>query len=774
MKKTPMLVLGLSFLLIVLVLGFNGWMNIASLKKNHTESVVGNYVVAGGEAKRTIEYALKYGKKLDNFFGLPEILERIHERAPNIENIRLISPEGQIIYSRQPENNIRLASRQAAQAGFRGEAAGKSHIVLREGAKVHIFLPLRDKDAHWLGSLELVFDEAMAGIDEYLTMTVKLLLAVAACTLILLAAIFRLVKIIDEQGNIRRRRLLVLLAAVLGCAQMVSAVINQEQFQKIYVAAVKKNTAITAEIIAKDIERVIGLGVIYSQLPPLERWLEQVTRFVPEIEAVRFDTAAAMVKRPPALAGDGRDDLGYEKLLKADTSGATARLQIVLSQKYLDMRTRDMLLDTGTVTLISFFFMSEILIFMSLLLEGRTRSSGDGETATGAGVIRPLAFLFFMAVDLSITIIPLHTKTMLESLGGLPASAVIGLPISVEMFCAGATTLAAGAVIDRKGWRAPFFAGLLLLAAGALMSGWAETILPFIAARGVVGCGYGFGWLAMRGYVAGLKTPEAKAKGFSALNAGIYAGNICACALGAMLAERLGYSGVFFVAVFVLMLVGLFAAFFVRQDGEAPGTTTAAAGGSDWKAFIRDKAVLALIFLVTIPSALCLTGFLNYFFPVYANAQGISGANIGRAFMIYGVSIVYLGPIIGKYLAGPSRSLPLIAGACCIGVTALAQFSLLGGAGAALTAIFLFGIADSIGLITQNTYLLNLPATEALGRGKALAIFSMCKKMGQMSGPMALAWGCGWGATQSGIGLIGLLYLGAVGAFVFCMRRSTN
>ena len=209
---------------------------------------------------------------------------------------------------------------------------------------------------------------------------------------------------------------MILLAVVLGGAQLVSAVINQEHFQEIYVAAVKKNTAITADIIAKDIERVVGLGVLYSQLPPLEPWLKHVTRSVPEIETVRIDTKATVTERPPAPPGGAGDNLRYEKLLKADTSGAATRLQLVLSQKYLDGRTRDMLLDTATMALISFFFMSEMLIFMSLLLRQRATWSGAGETATGAGVIRPLAFLFFMATDLSISIIPLHTKTMLESL----------------------------------------------------------------------------------------------------------------------------------------------------------------------------------------------------------------------------------------------------------------------------------------------------------------------------------------------------------------------
>ena len=70
---------------------------------------------------------------------------------------------------------------------------------------------------------------------------------------------------------------------------------------------------------------------------------------------------------------------------------------------------------------------------------------------------------------------------------------------------------------------------------------------------------------------------------------------------------------------------------------------------------------------------------------------------------------------------------------------------------AALATIFLFGVADSIGFIAQNTFLLSLPATKKLGRGTTLGLFSMTKKLGQMLGPMMIAWGVGFGATQEGI-----------------------
>lgn len=48
-----------SCLLVTLVLLFSGILNIGSFRKNYVESLVGSYTVAGGEARRQIEYALK-------------------------------------------------------------------------------------------------------------------------------------------------------------------------------------------------------------------------------------------------------------------------------------------------------------------------------------------------------------------------------------------------------------------------------------------------------------------------------------------------------------------------------------------------------------------------------------------------------------------------------------------------------------------------------------------------------------------------------------------
>jgi len=44
-------------------------------------------------------------------------------------------------------------------------------------------------------------------------------------------------------------------------------------------------------------------------------------------------------------------------------------------------------------------------------------------------------------------------------------------------------------------------------------------------------------------------------------------------------------------------------------------------------------------------------------------------------------------------------------------------------------------------LVLVVFFLLNISATHTFGQGKALGIFSMTKKFGQMLGPLVIAWG---------------------------------
>lgn len=54
----------------------------------------------------------------------------------------------------------------------------------------------------------------------------------------------------------------------------------------------------------------------------------------------------------------------------------------------------------------------------------------------------------------------------------------------------------------------------------------------------------------------------------------------------------------------------------------------------------------------------------------------------------------------------------------------------------AFVAVLLLGFADSFGLAAQGSYFLSLDASQKVGSGVSLAIYSVFYKVGQMLGPL--------------------------------------
>ena len=81
-------------LLLLAIVAMNLWLNTASYKKYYSESLAASHAVAAGSAQRTIEYAVKYGKPLGNFYGMPELLHSVKQAIPEVEDVRIILPNG--------------------------------------------------------------------------------------------------------------------------------------------------------------------------------------------------------------------------------------------------------------------------------------------------------------------------------------------------------------------------------------------------------------------------------------------------------------------------------------------------------------------------------------------------------------------------------------------------------------------------------------------------------------------------------------------------------
>jgi predicted MFS family arabinose efflux permease len=769
-RKIYLATLLASLFVLVIVLSFNAWLSMTALKKNYVTSLTGSYTVAGSECRRKIEYAVRYGKPLENFYGMKELLQEVKQDATDLIDVRVVLPNGKILYDLKGRAAGALSDKLFRELDFRPNL--KENIVIRHEGNYALFLPLLDSQNKCIGLLNLVFNESLvnARVHLFWQQNIRDMLAVASLAAVSLGILLFVIPIVNKAGVIRKKLIFTILLSVLGAAQIYYGLANVTMLKNMYLDIARKNMQLSGRIIQKDINQILLKGVPYTEMAGIEAWFGNIMGMMKETGSIAIHDAKGRT-RYTSSSSDAKNDSqlpppDYTSTLPLNRSlnGEEGTLQIVLSRAYIDAKIRDLRLDVLTILVTSFFFAVELIIFLLFLLTMQTQKAGTVaapvEENLTIRIIRPLAFLFFIVFDMSISFIPLYMKKLYEPFLGLPKDIILGLPISAEMFCIALSSFLAGLLIDKKGWRLPFFLGLSVVGTGILFSALAPNALFFIVARAIIGIGYGFTLVSMEGYLLTSQSKNSRLAGFSQLYAGLYAGKLCAAALGAMLAERLGYSTVFFIQIAMLSVPLAFALCFTQShsQGSAATAPTPKTEQGAVRHFLQNRQILTFFLLITLPSMVCTVGFLCYFFPLFSNNAGVSTSNTGRAFMLYGVCFILLGPYLGRFIARQSNAITYVYLAGAIGVTAMFVFFWQGSFIAALIAIFLLGLSDTINSVAQTGYFLNLEATHTLGEGKGLGLLRLTRKIGEALGPIVFG-GVLLLGIRTGIGLVGATYL---------------
>jgi predicted MFS family arabinose efflux permease len=754
-NKVRVLFITISTILLIIVLGFTGALNIMSFEKNYSESLISSYTVLGGETVGKIEYAIKYGKPLDSFWGMDKLLAEIMVNSTEIDMVQVVSNNGQVLYDQEG----------IVYDGYIPESIWKSFILqntegennfaaLEDAGKYYLFLPIVDRDNQYIGNLNIIFDESVINsvVKTYQVALIKYLVLMVMIGFIVFTLVFMRVSFSDHNGRVKRKTFIVVILVVLGFLQIIYGLLNYNIFKKAYLEVAHNNTVTISKVIQNDVNSVITKGIPYNELYNIQDYLQRIITTTPEIENIHiYENYTPRASK-----------YMYIQELATDLHGKRGSVGVEISQKNIAKKLQNILLDTITVLVISFLLMVEVTLFLIVLIEKRFSKGmkiidSDNWNRQTIPMVRYLAFLVFLAGYMSTSFIPILMNNLYEPILSLPKNVVLGLPISVEMFFGALAAVGAGYSIDKKGCKSVLLKGVLIFCMGAVISAIARDPIWFIVARSIAGAGFGLALMALRTIVISTSDPLFKNQGIAAMNSGAFAGVNCGVIIGAMLADRIGYSQVFFVACAIIIIAFFAACVFIENVMPIAARKQVSTNQSKTSKFILDKDVLSFFIFVLIPFSIC-GRFLNYLFPIFAESRGVSSANVGRAFLINGLIIIYLGPILSriseKYL-GTKKSLVLAS--LIIGISMLI-FASFGTLAAAFATVILLGLADSFGVAAQSNYFLGLRAVSSLGEGKAIAYFSIVGKLGQMLGPFAFGSLAAFGMVK-GVGVVGVVAL---------------
>lgn len=792
-RKTGLIFAISAFVLIIVVLGFTGGLNISSFQQKYEESVVGSFVVPSEQMISKIEYAVKYGKEISNFYGMEGMLTELLIELPEVNGVQISLPNGDMVYNQAGPiehkesvgsiiKNVR-ESFSTSNESDGGRVTPKKYVLSLEHEEYKVFLPIYNNYGSWIGSLSLTFDKEVVSSRtwEYLSMLIQYLIILALLAAVILGIYAFTFSFINEEGKFKRKQVLVFTIIILSVIQIIYGWLNYNLFSQAYIEASEEVAFSTANSIQKDITSVLDKGVPYDKFYQFDEYLERVLQTLPAIGHVTLIDEEQ-------LLFSSNSDLSYDQInlesdfvhltdLSIDRTGVQPKMSVHLSESFIKKQLQAIILDTLTVLVTSILFMIEIAILVILFLskgisrKDTTPDEFESDNTEGlskdrglrglkdTAIVRPLSFIFHTAIFFSAAFIPIMSKQLYEPLWGLSQNFIIALPITLEMFGAGLGIILAGIWVDKKGWKPIFLFGAISAILGMYVSSSeSNSILSFSLARGLAGLGYGTSFMALRGLVTMASTEKQRTEGLTSFFAGLYAGVNCGIIVGAMLADRIGYFDVFKIALIVVGITTLVVIFSMKNVVSVSLTHTQsgkAIKGSLLR-FISNRQVIAFLVLIALPIAVC-NMFLDYYFPIFADNAGISTSDVGRAFLVNGLIIVYLAPLLSRYCLhwfGVEKALLYSGLLVALGMLI---FGFYGSLLAAFIAVILLGIADSFGLVAQNKYYINLKATGEMGTGKALGYYDNIRKVGQMVGPVIFGGLIIFG--DIGISFLGLLFI---------------
>lgn len=808
--------------LLVLALGFNAVLSLSSLERLYVESIVSKYSVIGKDLKRNVEKALTFGKRIEKFIRMEDLLTetkrnllrrvetREDETLPQVMvsetevDVSISVPEGNILYSTNPSMVGQLLP-SPARFEFEGEKpvknSAKTTSYVKHQGMYYIAIPIIGGfSKSWVANTVITFSEKQvksllySALMNYLR-NILIIFCVSVLVLILLLNV--IIRRQMDPSRFPKLKIYLVMFFIIGMSQIVFTGLSINDFKNYYLQIVREKTGVLAAMLKEDIEFFLSKGLKITRLVRMDVMMEEVLKAAPELANITItddsgiplymatkegsysylddvENKAALDKKMETVT-----DPKYRLVMQLTNSGTAegyiyvesydGLISVIISKQVLFNRLKEIALDYLTVLLISFLFFVEMFILIFQFIKRKFIEVSSKYKVTYQAM-RPAAFLFIIGYAVSNPFLPLHMENLYEPIFGLSKDLVMGLPISVRVFCAGLSIIIAGGWLDRRGWHEPFFTGLLFLAGGYIYAWLAPNAIHFIASLGIVGIGYGFSLMAAQGFVIAHTDEKSKTQGLSQLYAGVYAGAICGSAIGGMLAERIGYRPVFLCGAIIIVCIFLYTLYFMREAIRRPETVDHGvhSPGESVKAgkvvrFIFSRNVISLIILSSIPAAIATVGFLNYFSPIYLNRIGTSESNIGRIFMMHGLCIIYIAPFLSKFVDASSNKKTFIVIGDILGSLAFISFYfaglyVFGGIFATAAAVLFLGLSTAFA-DTRSSYILKLKITRELGSGKAMGIFSSAERIGQVLGPILIGWIVVALGMNKGILYIGIIYL---------------
>ena len=351
-------------------------------------------------------------------------------------------------------------------------------------------------------------------------------------------------------------------------------------------------------------------------------------------------------------------------------------------------------------------------------------------------------FVFCFAEELQKSFLPLFVAEFYSENDLFSRDIMMGLPISAFMFVIAVFTPFAGKLVDKFGNKPLFLAGLVPAIGGYLMCYLAQSGNDILLGRSMTAIGYAVITISCQSYIASVVVAENRARGMAVFVGVLMSATMCGTAIGAILADWLGFKAVFLFAIGFALVAALLGWGMLSTDLPEPELKKIPVNlsKSPIATLLRNSQFVLIVLFCAIPAKVILTGFLYLFVPIYLASLEATQSEIGRVMMLYSLIIIPLSPFASGFADRLGKNLWMViiatiaSGIVLLGLYQNASVAMVLGVVAALGGVHAFLKAPLIVAAMEAA-----EKSPDITRTGALSLLRSSERIGSVIGPVVVA-----------------------------------
>ncbi len=621
-----------------------------------------------------IETNIRYGKEINNYYGIEEELGEIAGIYEDTIGVVLMGTDGEIISSvllSDEAMNRKMVIETMEYYNDEDMATVEGDAYVYNGMSVQEFT-IHDASDGQTGYLFVLYEK-----DRLYTESIDRateLIPMAVVLLVVLLALF----LVFRRKNINKFVPIVVVMSGL-LVYMVCMFLN---YRVAFGNLVENSVTMTQEYVQESVKNLSEKGLPFSRIEEMKDYFVQVAH---ENEAVGT--------------------------VEITESGVEA----MVDAGYLASKLRMLLLSFGAIFAVSLMIAYELTFAIPVVLNKVIKKDRDkldnSERLTLANdsmssSIRMLSFLLYTAIYTSMPYAAVLVRNEGMKAFNLTTEVTAPLPLTQELIAVLVVSLIVQRVYAKTNVFKLFCLALSILAVGNLACLRVNTALLLILLRTFCGMGFALLKYFLNTFVAAAsKNDDEIRSNFANLNAGLLGGITVGSSFGSILASGFGYFANYLFTAVLIVIVFVLAFLFIPWDELSVGrtdTSASAAPTTSLATIFKNKKLRRAMLVTDIPLNIGLM-YVVAFLPSYMGVIGQPAIATSYAYLINGLAGVYIGvwmiKLLKKFSVRKSVSFSIFLGAAGILVLLFGRNAFV-----VIMSAAIMGLFDGYGTPTLTGY----------------------------------------------------------------------